>query len=249
MIYLNLQTEFLRAPAYIGSEPVQRATWLNLMLYVAERELGGEIEGCGSWSCRQWQQTCGITKDEVQSVCGLWSFDEETLILWEYPVNQEVAMHAKRKGGRKGGLSKPLSPSQGKLEGKLEANLERKGKGKGKGNEKGNGKTTLSKPAVSTPARDFFDWYCEMAKDNGLPIPRKLTEDWIKITRTRLREGIADDLPALRKAIEESPHLLGDNDRGWRMTFEFLIRNGTNVEKIFAGSYQKAQPAQLDSGF
>ena len=31
MIYLNLKTSTLRAPEYIGSEPTQRGTWLNLM--------------------------------------------------------------------------------------------------------------------------------------------------------------------------------------------------------------------------
>jgi hypothetical protein len=35
MIYLNLKTSTLRAPEYIGSEPTQRGTWLNLLCAIA----------------------------------------------------------------------------------------------------------------------------------------------------------------------------------------------------------------------
>ena len=45
MNWLNLRTETLHAPNYIGSDPTRRATWLSLMLWCAQQENGGIIAG------------------------------------------------------------------------------------------------------------------------------------------------------------------------------------------------------------
>ena len=246
MIYLNMRTEFLRAPAYIGSEPVQRATWLNLMLYVAERELGGRIAGCSSWSCRQWQQTCGVMKSEVEDVCGLWEFDGDDLILWEYPSEQEAATQAKRKGGRKGGLVKALSSGESKLEAKLEGELLRNGNGNGNGNgnEKGNG----NKPLSVAPTHDpeiLLNWWNGFAPNLGLNVIRKLTDKRKNKARTRMGEGIADDLEMIQGKIEVSDFLKGST--GWRADFDFIIENDTNWQKILEGKYDNKGAAKPTS--
>jgi hypothetical protein len=250
MIYLNMRTEFLRAPAYIGSEPVQRATWLNLMLYVAERELGGRIAGCSSWSCRQWQQTCGVMKSEVEDVCGLWEFDGDDLILWEYPSEQEAATQAKRKGGRKGGLAKALSSGEAKLEGGFEAKLEGEllrngnGNGNGNGNENGNG----NKPLSVAPTHDpeiLLNWWNGFAPNLGLPVIRKLTDKRKNKARTRMGEGIADDLEMIQGKIEVSDFLKGST--GWRADFDFIIENDTNWQKILEGKYDNKGAAKPTS--
>jgi hypothetical protein len=109
--WLNVQISNLRHPAYVGSEPVARATWLNVSGYCADQENGGRIIGARAWKCRQWQQTCGVMLAEIDQGAPLLTWDGDDLIVWEYPVDQEETMKHKRltaiKNGRKGGRRKP----------------------------------------------------------------------------------------------------------------------------------------------
>jgi hypothetical protein len=104
MNWLNLQVSVIRAPEYVGSEPVQRATWLNVLAYSAEHENGGRIAGARGWKDRRWQQTCGVTQAEVEAAGDLLRWDGDDLVVWAYPVEKEVELKAKREGGRRGGL-------------------------------------------------------------------------------------------------------------------------------------------------
>ncbi len=157
--WLNIETKTLRAPEYIGSEPVRRATWLNLLGYCAEQENGGVIDGAKSWKDRQWMQTCGVTLDEVNAPSDLWSWQSESLTLWNYPVTKEEEVRAKRNAGKKGGKASGEARREAQLEAQLEAVgeavveavLERKGKeGKGKRKEE---KENADASAESKPKR------------------------------------------------------------------------------------------------
>jgi hypothetical protein len=140
MIYLNLKTSTLRAPEYIGSEPTQRGTWLNLLCYCCEQENGGTIEGCAGWKDRQWQQTAGVTLAEVREECDLWQWDGEALVVTFYPSDKEAEVQSRREAGRLGGKRSGKARRRSKneahleangeahLEGVLEAHLERKGR-------------------------------------------------------------------------------------------------------------------------
>lgn len=128
MIWLNLKTTTLRSPEYAGSEPVQRATWLNILAYCCEQENGGKIEGCGGWKDRQWQQTLGVTLAEVQDDCALWHWEGETLCVAFYPTDKQEEVKAKRdagkRGGKRSGKSRREAVREAQLEGVLEAQLE-----------------------------------------------------------------------------------------------------------------------------
>jgi hypothetical protein len=112
MIYLNLKTSTLRAPEYIGSEPTQRGTWLNLMCYCCEQENGGVIDGCAGWKDRQWQQTAGVTLAEVREDCDLWKWDGEALVVTFYPSDKEAEVRGKREAGKRGGSAKTEAKTQ-----------------------------------------------------------------------------------------------------------------------------------------
>lgn len=114
MNWLNLQTSVIRSPEYVGCDPVQRATWLNLMVYCAEQENGGVIPGAASWKDRRWQQTCGVTKDEVGDQCELWSFDGENLNLWGYPTEKEQEIQKMRESGARGGKKRAENAAKSK---------------------------------------------------------------------------------------------------------------------------------------
>jgi hypothetical protein len=112
MIYLNLKTSTLRAPEYIGSEPTQRGTWLNLMCYCCEQENRGVIDGCAGWKDRQWQQTAGVTLAEVREDCDLWKWDGEALVVTFYPSDKEAEVRGKREAGKRGGSAKSEAKTQ-----------------------------------------------------------------------------------------------------------------------------------------
>lgn len=103
MNWLNIKLVNLRSPEYIGSEPVARATWLNVAAYCAEQENGGTIKGAKGWKDRQWQQTCGVTLDEVTTATKLMTFEGDDLVVWNYPVEKEAEIQSKREAGKVGG--------------------------------------------------------------------------------------------------------------------------------------------------
>jgi len=106
MEWLNIHAPTLRAPEYIGSEPIARATWLNLMAYCCEQENGGRMVGAAQWKDRQWQQTCGVTKREVFNSDPLIVVDGDDIVVWRYPAEKEAEVQAKREGGARGGHRK-----------------------------------------------------------------------------------------------------------------------------------------------
>ena len=112
MIWLNLKTTTLRSPEYAGSEPIQRATWLNLLAYCCEQENGGRIEGCGEWKDRQWQQTLGVTLGEVREECALWHWEDGALCVAFYPTDKQEEVKAKRDAGKRGGSAKTEAKTQ-----------------------------------------------------------------------------------------------------------------------------------------
>jgi hypothetical protein len=103
MIYVNLKTSTLRSPAYVGAEPVQRATWLSLLAYCCEQENDGIIDGAEAWKDRQWQQTCGVTLAEVQDACDLWAWSGDALVVTFFPREKQEEVQRNREAGRRGG--------------------------------------------------------------------------------------------------------------------------------------------------
>lgn len=117
MNYLNLHTDTLRSAEYLGADPIERATWLNLMGWCASQENGGIISGGSSWTDRKWQQLCGITKAEVELISELYHFDPDgNLQVRFYPSDKESEVRTKREtartNGRKGG--RPPKETQGR---------------------------------------------------------------------------------------------------------------------------------------
>jgi hypothetical protein len=100
MHWINLHTSVLRAPEFIGSEPVSRATWLSLLGYCVDQENGGRIEGAAVWKDRQWQQTAGVTAEEVRSSAPLVKVQGADVIVWSYPQEKEVEVRRLREIGR-----------------------------------------------------------------------------------------------------------------------------------------------------
>ena len=148
MNFINLHTDFLRSESYLGAEPIERATWLNLLAWCASQENGGVIPNASEWTDRKWQQLCGVTKEEATLVSDLYHIDDDgNLVVNHYPKDKETEVKTKREtakaNGRKGGRpkKKPTLETQEKPTLVQSPKTEGEGKGKDKGKEKENGNT------------------------------------------------------------------------------------------------------------
>ena len=141
MNYLNLEVTVLHAPEYIGSKPVQRGTWLNVMLWCAQQENAGRIVDAAKWSCRQWQQTCGVMKREVHAAPELLNWEGDDLAVWGYPLGMERTVLSRRATALLNGLTGGRPPQhKPTMVPTLEPTSESVKKGKVK-KEEGNGNT------------------------------------------------------------------------------------------------------------
>lgn len=96
MEWLNLKISLLRSSQYIGSTPVERATWINVLAWCCEQENNGLIAGGAQWKDRQWQQTCGVTAREVRSADKLIVIHDTDLEIFGYPTDKQDQVQTRR---------------------------------------------------------------------------------------------------------------------------------------------------------
>jgi hypothetical protein len=78
-----------------------------------------------------------------------------------------------------------------------------------------------------------------MAVRTGLPPVKSLTGARQRHLRTRIREYPVNDWTEAIGAIERSPFCRGENPRGWRADFDFLLQP-KSFAKLIEGSYDKS---------
>jgi hypothetical protein len=100
MEWLNLHTSVLDSPEVIGSDPVERGTWLMLLRYCIGQENSGIIRDCADWKDRKWQQVIRVTLSEVQATSELWTWKGNDLHVHLYPVEKEAEVHRLRAIGK-----------------------------------------------------------------------------------------------------------------------------------------------------
>lgn len=103
MEWLNIRLTQLEAPEYVRSEPVERATWLQLLKHCCGQENGGIITDCADWKDRTWQQIAGVTLREVKGIHRLWSWQATSLHVWGYPLEKETLVRQRRLIAAEGG--------------------------------------------------------------------------------------------------------------------------------------------------
>ena len=135
MNWLNINLKMLRSREYIGSAPEERGTWLSVLGHSCDQENDGRIIGGASWKDRQWQQTCGVTLNEIRRAKRLLLIDGEDVVVFGYPSEKQAEVEAKREAGRSGGLSsgKSRASSRASSRGHSFARTEGEGEGEGEG--------------------------------------------------------------------------------------------------------------------
>jgi hypothetical protein len=98
MLWINLQTTFLRAPEFAAARPTERATWLCLLGHCCEQENGGRMPGARAWDDRRWRQL-GVTRREVLSCRLLLRADGDDLVVRFYPLDKQQEVQRLRAMG------------------------------------------------------------------------------------------------------------------------------------------------------
>jgi hypothetical protein len=99
--------------------------------------------------------------------------------------------------------------------------------------------------AAKQPAKkhdDLMNYVDLWNKERG-PLPKvlRLTKKRERLLAARIAEGLTrQQFKEIMAKIHAAPFLLGDNDRGWRVDFDFVIANDTNIQKILEGGYDRA---------
>lgn len=96
-------------------------------------------------------------------------------------------------------------------------------------------------PPPPVPKRTFnsqsvVDAWNGMAVKAGLTQVKKLTEERRKRLRARLEEHGETTLIAAIERVPESAFLMGAGERGWKATFDFMLRP-ENCAKLIEGAY------------
>jgi hypothetical protein len=161
MQYFNLHVPMLRMPEFVGETPANRGVWISLMGYCCDLENSGRIAGSLRWKSRMWEQSCGVTLEELGQDSALWEWDGDDLLVWGFPHRIQASLQAQRDGGKKGGRPRknppdnPIenppdnaveNPPDNPVENPPENRKEREGKGK-----EGKEKETLRESETAAP--------------------------------------------------------------------------------------------------
>lgn len=88
---------------------------------------------------------------------------------------------------------------------------------------------------------EIVEGWNTLAGKHGLQRIARLTEERRRKAKAQARRFSVDDWVAVFAKISQSPFLLGQNDRGWRCDFDFILSE-RNFVKILEGKYDR-QPA------
>ena len=101
-------------------------------------------------------------------------------------------------------------------------------------------KESKEDPCPSSPAKDLFDLWNKTAEGTPLPKVRELSSTRAKKCSARLKERTPDEWAAIFQRIADTPFLCGQNDRGWKADFDWIINNDDNAAKVLEGKYARS---------
>lgn len=85
---------------------------------------------------------------------------------------------------------------------------------------------------------DVVGAWNELAADRKLPLVKKVNATRRRQIQARIKEYDPDDWSKAMGAIYNSKFLCGENDRGWKADFDFLL-NPNKFVKLVEGSYDR----------
>lgn len=86
-------------------------------------------------------------------------------------------------------------------------------------------------------AEDVLEAYNDVATSCGLP-KAKMTPERRKKLNAKIRQHSVEDFTEAIAALRRNPWLHGENDKGWRADFDFLLQN-KSFTRLIEGSYDR----------
>jgi hypothetical protein len=112
--WLNVETRNAHAAEFAGASTRARGAYISVLLHCAEQENGGRMVGAKHWDDVMWLKCCCVPRRDVNAAAPLLTWAGDDLIVWRYPLDQEVTMALKKKAarenGKKGGRPRDLLP-------------------------------------------------------------------------------------------------------------------------------------------
>ena len=91
-----------------------------------------------------------------------------------------------------------------------------------------------------------FDRWNDFAQQRDLPQAQHRTAERVA-KLAKLLDSVGDDLDSVFAKIRDGPHLLGDNDRGWKVSLDWVLKPA-NLTKLMEGNYDRKGRPQTDRG-
>lgn len=94
---------------------------------------------------------------------------------------------------------------------------------------------------------ELFNLWNEFVKANNFSPALKLTEERKAKCKLRIKNYPIKKWLEIFAIISKTPFLNGDNDRGWKASFDWIVKNEENALKVLEGKYKsKAKDSLTD---
>ncbi len=97
---------------------------------------------------------------------------------------------------------------------------------------------SADEPNYSLKPEHVVEAWNATAERLGLKAVRKFTPERRRKLLTRIRQNSIEDFTEAIASIERSPFLRGENDRGWRADFDWMLEP-KNFTKLTEGTYER----------
>jgi hypothetical protein len=210
------------------SRSVAIAAWHCLLESAAERN------NCGSFDTSA-RRIASILCEPLQNVEALFAAFEELGMIGESAVRswkkrqfqsddsrERVARHRERKRQETADVTAcngHVTPPEAETDTELESSNEDRPSGDGR----------------ELKPEHVFEFYQELAKKIGRPVPRDFTPERRQLTRGRVSQYSLDDFQTVFAKCRDSPFLRGDKGRT-PLTFDWIMKKG-NFQKTLEGNY------------
>lgn len=160
-----------------------------------------------------------------------------TLYVTNWAEYQLSDRHARRFSREASAQAAAMAGKADTMAGKPDARVEESRVEKNREEERVAGSAPAG-PALKDRIPEIFKLWNDYAKCAGLPGLRSIDKGSSRerVLLARIREGISFE--KILEAIDAQPFLRGDNERGWLVTFDWILKPA-NLAKLLEGAYVK----------
>jgi len=102
----------------------------------------------------------------------------------------------------------------------------------------------INKTHLKNTYTEYETLWNNFASENNLSLLKRLTSKRKNHLKARIKadNNFKDNFIKCLDLIIQSDFLIGNNDRGWKVDFEWIIKNDDNYNKVLEGKYTNKQP-------